>query len=544
MTQLMTAERVGPAETRVPELEKPSPVPAWVPDGTDLEYVPDRVKQSMREIVQPLYDRLVVEARHPLDRSLGMTLAHMTWLEILDEEDHRREYTEILSVLKLAQNRESKIQHHVRMLEAKIRVGKFLLQLEETRRRWDREDERDRPAAPSPCGPPARANCEVEPPACDRPSALASYRVVGPEERTLDPGAWAARRAAQPGPEPAPAETASQQPHGNEPADSPDDEPRAHETHSFGDETSENAPVGAHNSPSDGADDPPNEQPGAHETPRFRVGTKVLNASGSSVGAPARERDSAGHSEGRNASKEAFPRGSVGTRGQSVGTRGQSVGTRGDETHTFGDEKPENAPVGAHNCPSDGADDPQNDELGAHHADRKRLRRVREMIQARPALFAQQGAVVVVRRSRRRGHAKTYYRLVWREGGRRKGFYLGRSEALADAVRALLDDAKRPGRERRAVREAKVLAKAALKRDQQNAVVREVLGILGQACRGTKAQPAFDRLADAFSRIPPSDYYKYADTVDGCVDKIITAFKAADRREREAAAAGGTGSVV
>lgn len=79
----------------------------------------------------------------------------------------------------------------------------------------------------------------------------------------------------------------------------------------------------------------------------------------------------------------------------------------------------------------------------------------------RGALFRRQGAVVATWRKRDGRALGPYYRLVYRQGGRRHSIYLGRSAALAREVRTLLDSLQRTAREdrewerlRRAVKEA------------------------------------------------------------------------------------------
>ena len=79
----------------------------------------------------------------------------------------------------------------------------------------------------------------------------------------------------------------------------------------------------------------------------------------------------------------------------------------------------------------------------------------------RGALFRRQGAVVATWRKRDGRTLGPYYRLMYRQRGRRHSIYLGRSAALAREVRTLLDSLQRTAREdrewerlRRAVKEA------------------------------------------------------------------------------------------
>lgn len=90
--------------------------------------------------------------------------------------------------------------------------------------------------------------------------------------------------------------------------------------------------------------------------------------------------------------------------------------------------------------------------------DRAKLERVRAFVLNRPALFAGRGAVVASWKNWQGKRLGPYYRLAFREDGRQRSLYLGRSEALAEQVRRLLDGLHAP-REERLVRK-RLLAQA------------------------------------------------------------------------------------
>jgi hypothetical protein len=106
-----------------------------VPEGVDLQFVPAEVQQAARELVQPLYDQFVVGAADGLEKSLGVTIAHLLWLEILEQFDIKREYTQVEAVLNLAGNRAEMIDRHLRLIDSKLRVGYFLVRISEMRKR-------------------------------------------------------------------------------------------------------------------------------------------------------------------------------------------------------------------------------------------------------------------------------------------------------------------------------------------------------------------------------------------------------------------------
>ena len=106
-----------------------------MPEGVDLQFVPAEVQQAARELVQPLYDQFVIGAADGLEKSLGVTIAHLLWLEILEQFDIKREYTQVEAVLNLAGNRAEMIDRHLRLIDSKLRVGYFLVRIQEMRKR-------------------------------------------------------------------------------------------------------------------------------------------------------------------------------------------------------------------------------------------------------------------------------------------------------------------------------------------------------------------------------------------------------------------------
>jgi hypothetical protein len=110
-------------------------LPLWTPAGIELSRVPAEVQQAAREIVQPVCEQFVLHAADGLEKSLGATIAHLLWLEILEQFDMKREYVNIDSVLNLPGNRQDVIAQHLRLIEAKVRVGYFLVRIRELRQR-------------------------------------------------------------------------------------------------------------------------------------------------------------------------------------------------------------------------------------------------------------------------------------------------------------------------------------------------------------------------------------------------------------------------
>ena len=114
-------------------LPKEAGRPAWAPGDVDLFKVPEPVRRAVAEIVEPAYRKLVAEVEDPLERSVGLTLVHLMWLEVLDQHETKHEYLQT-AVLELPEDRSGMIDRHLRMLNTKVKVGSFLMRLREMRR--------------------------------------------------------------------------------------------------------------------------------------------------------------------------------------------------------------------------------------------------------------------------------------------------------------------------------------------------------------------------------------------------------------------------
>ncbi len=131
--------------------------PAWVPEDVDFHKVPEAVRRAVAEVIEPAYRQLVTEAEDPLERSVGVTMVHLMWLEILEQHEAKHEYLKT-SILNLPQDRYDMIDQHLRTLHTKVKVGYFLTRLREMRRRSET------PAEAQPAievAPPARPRVQT-----------------------------------------------------------------------------------------------------------------------------------------------------------------------------------------------------------------------------------------------------------------------------------------------------------------------------------------------------------------------------------------------
>jgi hypothetical protein len=129
------------ANLPIPTEPRPQNLPLWAPEGVDLQFVPAEVRQAVAELVQPLYDQFVIGAADGLEKSLGVSIAHLLWLEILEQFDLKREYTQVDAVLGLPGNRHEMIDRHLRLIDSKLRVGYFLVRIREHQKRISEQNQ-------------------------------------------------------------------------------------------------------------------------------------------------------------------------------------------------------------------------------------------------------------------------------------------------------------------------------------------------------------------------------------------------------------------
>lgn len=123
----------------------------------------------------------------------------------------------------------------------------------------------------------------------------------------------------------------------------------------------------------------------------------------------------------------------------------------------------------------------QNSNRADQKGDR-RFQKIAGRIMASAEQIARDGAVVASWRSYRGQKLGPYWRIAFRDRGRRKSIYLGRSEALVQQVRRLVDELKEPGRRRIALRRAEKQIGTGLRR--QKALWERELRVRGLYTRG------------------------------------------------------------
>jgi hypothetical protein len=116
------------------------------------------VKRAVGEVLEPAYRRLVLEARDELERSAGITLVHLMWLEICDQAamcDIVGNREEVDAFLK---SPEEAVGRHLHLVAAKNSTAELMLKLRMVRETIQREQQlmgppEAAPALPAPAAP-------------------------------------------------------------------------------------------------------------------------------------------------------------------------------------------------------------------------------------------------------------------------------------------------------------------------------------------------------------------------------------------------------
>ena len=111
-----------------------------------------------------------------------------------------------------------------------------------------------------------------------------------------------------------------------------------------------------------------------------------------------------------------------------------------------------------------------------------RLERIESFLRRHQALFATRGAVVATWRVYRNRRLGPYFQIVYRQAGRQRALYIGRSKDLADRLRRFLDRFQGAHRERRLLKRFQTQARASLRRAK--AQLKELLALRGIQMKG------------------------------------------------------------
>lgn len=103
--------------------------PYWIPDGIAFQAPPQALQLATTEIVNPVYQELILEAGDALERSAAATLVHLLWLEFLQQVELGNHLDNLVRPNHGFAVRADMIARHSRVVGAKQHTGTFLLRL-------------------------------------------------------------------------------------------------------------------------------------------------------------------------------------------------------------------------------------------------------------------------------------------------------------------------------------------------------------------------------------------------------------------------------
>jgi hypothetical protein len=115
-----------------------TPRPYWIPVGLEFDSLPAEIRTAIRGVINPAYRELVLEAPDGLQKSAGVTIVSLLWLEILDHVQMGRELNNPRLMASTSDDREQLIARHLRLVGAKIKASAFSLRLSEFREKYGR----------------------------------------------------------------------------------------------------------------------------------------------------------------------------------------------------------------------------------------------------------------------------------------------------------------------------------------------------------------------------------------------------------------------
>jgi hypothetical protein len=116
--------RKTPGPEPVPQ---PGPdVPYWIPRDSGWTALSEMTRQAVTQILAPAYRQLVLEAQGEVERSMGITLVHLMWLEICGQIPLAAAAADPLLAVILTGDAEVMVTRHLHLVAAKCQTAELL----------------------------------------------------------------------------------------------------------------------------------------------------------------------------------------------------------------------------------------------------------------------------------------------------------------------------------------------------------------------------------------------------------------------------------
>ena len=105
-------------------------VPYWIPQGAFWEAMTEGARQAVQDVLVPAYRRFVLEAPGELERSVGLTLVYLMWLESCDQVNLAINVSDRESPASLLNQTHDQIAQHIHLLNAKCSTAELLVKFQ------------------------------------------------------------------------------------------------------------------------------------------------------------------------------------------------------------------------------------------------------------------------------------------------------------------------------------------------------------------------------------------------------------------------------
>jgi len=123
-------KRPGAKPTKRPRpapVPPPGPdVPYWIPRDSAWAMLSGTTRQAVTQILAPAYRQLVLEAQGEVERSVGITLVHLMWLEICGQIPLAEAVAEPLLAVIQTGDPEVMVTRHLHLVAAKCQTAELL----------------------------------------------------------------------------------------------------------------------------------------------------------------------------------------------------------------------------------------------------------------------------------------------------------------------------------------------------------------------------------------------------------------------------------
>jgi hypothetical protein len=107
----------------------PETLPPWLPAGDSWNDLPAAVRQAVPKILVPAYRQFVLQAPDELQRSVGLSLVHLLWLELCDQQNLVEVVANPHGLAATLHRPEEMIDRHLSLIAAKSQTSELLVKI-------------------------------------------------------------------------------------------------------------------------------------------------------------------------------------------------------------------------------------------------------------------------------------------------------------------------------------------------------------------------------------------------------------------------------